>query len=503
MTPPLASDSGKRPGSDSDWLLWTVLASHYFTWLKFLPNSFWLDECGTVWLIQGGFSDLSRRSLLLLHTPLFGAIAASAAAIGGVSEMALRVPSWIAAGLAIFLFYRLAEEVLEPESAQAALCIFACWPIVSYAAVDARPYAFAMASICGTYLYFLRSIRSGRSRDFALFCFFAALLVHLHLLFIYALSVPVLFLVLFDRPALRLYAKKWVIAGAVIAILVVPLTNYYLAMLTWGSRYSFSPMPSFQDLLSKFAPIRPLLFFLVAAILLAPLVTRVRSRLTPFDRLGLTFALLAATFPLFMLFVVSRFSEARLYVPRYLMPAAPGLALFWGWIIGRIDPAPIRYWIGVGGMGLILAAQWAIGNWHHERDDWRGALQRAAVLSNTDEQALVLYSGFVESGSLDSLRSKDQLSFILSPLAAYPARTPHVVALPLDTDEESKSYWDGAFRDTVQDRRGFTVILRAELYYGRWHDYLTPYARARGFRLAHREEFGEEPFMILLHFVRD
>lgn len=493
--------SGK-PNRIFAWLSWFLIACHYLTWLKFLPDSFWLDECGTAWIAQGAFGELPRRTLLLLHTPLFGTIASAAAAIGGIDEVALRLPSWIAIGIAIYLFSRLADELLEPDTARFALAVFTVWPIVAYSAADARPYSFALAALCGCYLFFLRAARSGRNRDFAGFCLCAATLVHLHLLFVYVLGIPVAFLLIFDMPAARLHRTKWLLSAFAVLLLLAPLAMHYFVMFTWGSRYSFSPMPTWSALLAMLVPARPMLFFLISTILCAGFILRIKLKFSQRDRFSLAFSLLAALFPILLFFAISRLTESRLFVPRYMIPAVPGLALFWGWVFGRLEPVAVRCYIGIGTLAMILFAQWMIGNWHHENDDWRGALNRAAELTSKDDNALVLYTAYVESASLESLSKPDHRAYILSPLAAYPAKTNHIVALPLKTDLASQAYWDAEFQRTVQSCNSFTVVLRAYFYQEWWRDYLIRYANEHGYRLANKEKFGQEPHMLLLHFVR-
>lgn len=478
-----------------------VLLAHFTTWLKYFPDSFWLDECGTVWIVQGGFADLYRRILLLLHTPLFAAIAATTAAIGGSGEISLRTPAWLAIGLALYLFWKLASELLEPATALAAVAVFAVWPSISYAAVDARPYAFVMAALCAFYLCFFRAIRLGRARHFALCAITAATVIHLHLLFAYFLAVPVLFLLLSPQ-ALYQHRNRWMLTLLGVFILVAPLAPFYRIMFTWGARYSFAPVPPWDAIPAILSPSRPLAFFLIVTVFCAPFIHRIRLRLTPPDRTILTFSLIASLFPVLLLFAISRVTDARLYVPRYLSPATPGLAIFWAWLIGRIDPPRVRQAIAVCTLLLILFAQWKIGNWHHERDDWRGALARASELTPNSEVPLVIYSAFVESASLDSLRNPEHVSYILSPLAAYPPAATTIIPLPLQTDDASKDFWTGEFEKSVRPAPAFNVILRAEVQYRWWRDYLIQFAASHNFRLTLEESFGQDPCMLLLRFTR-
>ncbi len=273
----------QKPNRVFAWLSWLLIACHYLTWLKFLPGSFWLDECGTAWIAQGSLSEVPQRTLLLLHAPLFGAIATVAAAIGGINEVALRLPSWIAVGISIYVFSRVADELLEPDTARISLAIFTVWPIVSYSAADARPYSFALAALCGCYLFFLRALRSDQNREYAGFCLCAATLVHLHLLFVYVMVIPIAFLLVFNLPSAGLHRKKWLLSAISVLILLSPLAMHYRVMFTRGSSYSFSPIPAWSSLQSMLLPARPMLFFLISTVLCAGFILRIKLNFSQRD----------------------------------------------------------------------------------------------------------------------------------------------------------------------------------------------------------------------------
>lgn len=488
----------------SQWLtglFWMTVGGHYLTWLKFISSSFWLDECGTVWIVQGGFQDLFRRTSLLLHAPLFGAIAALSA-LGGVSEVALRIPSWIAVGISILCFAKVSRELFDEPTSHAATAVFVVWPIVGYAAADARPYAFVLAALCASHLFFLRAIRRGVFRDFLFFSVSVAITVHLHLLFVYVLVIPFIFLICFARQSLRSDMAKWITSGAIIALALVPLISYYRVMFMWGSRYSFVTTPTMVDLATFLIPGRPLVFFLFAVILSTALGLRLNFKITNGDRYSLAFALIAGLIPVLLLFAVSRFTETKLFLPRYVVSSIPGFALFWGWIIGRIDPPRVRRFIPIFTLCAMMLVQWTVGDWNHERDDWRGAIARAAELRVSKNDSLVIYSTFVESASLDKLQDAEHRSYLLAPLAAYPPATSNIIALPFEPTEAAKSYWESEFRRGISAREEFTVILRGGFFHDLWRDYLTQYSIAHGFRLANRELFGASPNTELLHFLR-
>jgi hypothetical protein len=184
------------------------------------------------------------------------------------------------------------------------------------------------------------------------------------------------------------------------------------------------------------------------------------------------------------------------------MPAIPGIALLWGWLIGRLTPAAIPRYISLSALLLTLSTQLYIGNWDHERDDWRGALTRAAALSDDRDTPLALYSGFMESASLASLQSPQHRDFLLAPVAAYPVPTKNIVAIPLLLDSPSQNYWEREFKTSILGHNSFHVVLRGEFSHREWTQYIVAHGRRNGYRLERFEEYGRLKSTRFLRFVR-
>ncbi|MCX6612336.1 MAG: glycosyltransferase family 39 protein [Acidobacteria bacterium] len=481
---------------------WILVAANLVVWLKYLPDSFWLDECGTRWLIEGGFSDLIRRSLLLLHGPLFASIMAATALIGGTSELAMRLPSWIAIGVSFYFFYLLSSDLLKPDAARTALAFFTLWPIVSMAAVDARPYSFAMAALCGSLVCFLRANRDGRCLHFAGFCFGLVCLVYLQLLFIYVLAIPVLYLIFAGRDSLSKHRYSWLVSAITILLALLPLAYHYKVMFSWGSSYSWAPRPDFDAVLAAIAPLKIVYLFAVSAIVCAIGVRGIKLALTGEDKHSLMFCMVLILFPVLFLFGVSQFTATRIFSTRYLMPATPGLALLWAWLLGRIEPGHICLKISIGALALSLLAHTAFDSGHQSIEDWRGTLTRANQMEKDSDGVLVLYSAFVESASLSVLKNPDQRAFLLAPLVAYPIRHKDVVVLPMEPRDAARDYSEEELRAKVWKRDRFTVVLRQNAHHAAWQKFLLTEAHQRGYLLANEELFRAEIPILLLHFNR-
>ena len=85
-------------------------------WILPLASSLSLDELGTAWASGGGFGEILARARLFPQSVPYVAIVWLARAVGGSSELALRLPSLAAAGLAVYWLYRLGRDLFDRET---------------------------------------------------------------------------------------------------------------------------------------------------------------------------------------------------------------------------------------------------------------------------------------------------------------------------------------------------------------------------------------------------
>jgi mannosyltransferase len=124
-------------------------------WFIAIRTPLRLDEMGSFWVIKEGFSRiLSRQGGLSF--PAYSYILWLSTKIIGTSEIALRAPSVLAMLGAVYLLYRIARELFEPDIAVIASAIFCLHPVIIFASIDARPYAFAALMTNAAILILLR-----------------------------------------------------------------------------------------------------------------------------------------------------------------------------------------------------------------------------------------------------------------------------------------------------------------------------------------------------------
>src|SRR6202012_4561829 len=101
----------------------------------------------------------------------------------GAGEFMLRTSSVLPMLAAVYLLYRAARELFERDVAIIAAIVFCLHPIIIFAAIDVRPYAFAALAINATILVLVRLRHNDSNWLAALFGLLSASIVELQLLF--------------------------------------------------------------------------------------------------------------------------------------------------------------------------------------------------------------------------------------------------------------------------------------------------------------------------------
>ena len=105
-----------------------------------------------IWERQG-LSSPSYAYILWMTNRLFGS-----------NEVVLRMPSVLAMLAATYVLYLIAREFFSSDIAAIVAVVFCQHPTVAFAAVDARPYAFAVLVVNCTILSFLRFLKTNSTR---------------------------------------------------------------------------------------------------------------------------------------------------------------------------------------------------------------------------------------------------------------------------------------------------------------------------------------------------
>jgi mannosyltransferase len=377
-----------------------------------IASSLWLDETATFWVVKDGLREAAARSwawsgqsVLYYSTAWLGKFLAPTLGL----EVALRLPSLIAMAVAVWLVYRLGRRLAGRDVGAVAALAFICLPDVAFAAIDARPYALAVALLLGSTLFLVRWVDEGRAVDAVLYVATAALVVYAHYLFALAL-VPH---AVYAARRIRMLVLLWCGAGA----LCLPLAGQVLHFYKTRSTHSFATVPTAGMYFATIAP--PVL---AGAVLLALVLRRRKSEVAPLPW-KFVFAWLLA--PATLLFGLSLFTDVKLFVPRYLLGCAPAAAILAAWAIVRCSAVRIPAAAMLIALGLHV---WQAGPNH--REDWRTPMRALAAEAKPGDEVLVT-TGFIEG---EGPRMTDPLlrDVLFSPQIAYPI--PSFAGLPYRFD---------------------------------------------------------------------
>jgi Dolichyl-phosphate-mannose-protein mannosyltransferase len=165
------------------------LAMCVSTWFVAIRAPLWLDEPVSFFLIKGGFAGIMSRQVWS-DAPTYSYLLLLWTKVMGTSEITLRISSILLMVGAVYLLYCLARKLFERDIALIATIIFCLHPIIVFASIDVRPYAFAALAINSSVLALVSLRHNDSNWVGALFGLTVACIVQFQLLF--AVILPAL-----------------------------------------------------------------------------------------------------------------------------------------------------------------------------------------------------------------------------------------------------------------------------------------------------------------------
>jgi mannosyltransferase len=465
---------------------WAVL----MLWVLPIRSSFWLDETGTYWIIKDGLANTFARAIDWSgQSPLYYLVAWLAHLAGGPTEVILRLPSLIATIGAAWLLYKLAERLFDAETATFAVLVFACSDRVAFAAADARPYALALFLLTASMWMLVRWFDSGRLLYAAGYVLLAALTIYAHVFLAIALAGPAIYAWRRSRCGGVVKSAALLTAWIAAGLLSLPIIPQLLVLFRNRSIHSFAGAPNVAEFLGAIAP--PLLAAPVALGLLIgwlssarPSMERAKRIMAPKESVILSVGW--GLVPLTTLYLFSVLTRNDLFVPRWYVSAAPGLALLFGWCIRAAATRRARAFAAAV---LAICASLSFGNLQHGDEDWGGAMAKVRTLTAAGETPVLMASGFLEAAGPDALDMPNAREFLFAPLALYPAGG-RVIRLPIRLDEKSVPYLETIVTNDLQHRMRFVLVCEWEqrVTYELW---LRGRLASQGFRSESQGNFGD------------
>jgi hypothetical protein len=415
-----------------------ALALSISTWFIAVRAPLWLDETCSYWQIVAGFSKIMSRQIVFF--PAYSYILWFSTKIIGSSEIALRVPSILAMFGAVYLLYLAARELFDRDVSLIATIIFCLHPIVVFAAIDVRSYAFAALATNVSILIVFRLRHNDSNWLAALFGLSAAWIVWFHYLF--ATILPALVLCFFvikagDRKTLW---RQFGVAMVAFALAFLPVIPRLLYLFRTSGSHVFETAPSVMAPPWTLAPGEPWVVVGLIAFAMAALAavggTRF-SRKIHLEGWHILLCLSLALIPLLILYGVSVATSLHVFSHRYRLIAVPGISLCWAKLFSVIRPRAARSVLCLGLVAVTAYLSYNSPSSGQHLYSWKYALQAVEMSASTDKAPVLICSDLPEADyetmPLDSAKE----SSLFAPLSYYRLSVP-VVPLPRALNDEAR-----------------------------------------------------------------
>jgi len=417
------------PAKRRDWradkpraiaLIVSLLALGVLVRLFGITRSLWLDEFGTLWVVESGLHETFRRALTFQgQSPFYYAIAWFSIHSFGESELALRLPS-VVASAATAAITAATAQLIGPRGAAAftAIAVWLSFAVVQ-ASVNARPYALAMFATAAMLYGFTRAAIRGDTLSRVIFVAGTVALIWSH--YVLSLAVPGLALgyVLLPDLRVRYPMRSFTLDFAVVAALTSLTFPQVIDLWHRRSGLSWIQEPQHGAILGLVAP------FLVGAL-------GARTENLDQTRRSLRTALWIGVVVQIGFVEFAALSGLTLVASRYLSVIVIPVAILGGTAVARLPrrerAAPVVCFVGLTayayGSAFITVGTFSGAG----PEDWRRTVAAMRKAAGDDRETLVLYrSGFVEQDAAPAvLKDVDR-----APLRSPGQSTPNWTVVPL------------------------------------------------------------------------
>jgi mannosyltransferase len=355
----------------------------------------------SLWIDEGHTWQYAHEPLGTMLSTVFGSTNAVEATyyavlhfwigIAGDSEVALRFPSALAMAIAVWAASKTAGEGAGSRAAAIAGSVLIALPGVTRYAQEARPYAFAVAAVAVSTWMLFRGLTRNERRWWVGYAVSMVVVGYFHLLSLLVVPGQLIAVLLIGRGRWKSFAAA--VGAAFLAVLPVALLGYMQR-----GQIDWIPLAQFDYLWTQASVLTGSLA-VTAGVAVAVVVGRGDRRLMA---LGLPTALAAPV----LLWALGLFTH--LYLARYLLGAAPGVAILVAAALTGIGRARVLL-LAVILLALVWPQQVAVRGPAAHNQDYRAA----AALVATDCSARISYDGM----------SRDSMVYYLRQTSCAPSET--------------------------------------------------------------------------------
>jgi len=162
--------------------------------------------------------------------------------------------------------------------------------------------------------------------------------------------------------------------------------------------------------------------------------------------------------PIFFLFAMTALTPTNVFVTRYRLIAIPGIALWWGWLISRIDSRLLRVLFCVAVVLTATYKKLSSPDAKLHFYSWKYAIELAEKNAAPDNATVLMCSDFPSADYFPMPTGeavKD--SGFFTPLSYYKLTVP-VVGLPRGLNDEAKRVSSDFVRQAAERHERFLVL---------------------------------------------
>jgi hypothetical protein len=296
------------------------------------------------------------------------------------------------------------------------------------------------------------------------YCILASLSVDIQFLFVTTLPVHLIYALFRSQAEKRISIKALSAVTVLMGLLLTPWALFMRFLFKTSSSHSFAGTPTITDLLALLAP--PVAVGSILTVLfLAYLANQHLNFSVPqIERASLVLLATLALAPLAILYGISVMTSVKVFIPRYTLPSAAGLALIAGWTLSGISPARLR----LAAVGAVVLATFmsAPGIQFAHGGDWRAATAKVRSIVGSSNTLVLVRSDFPESEPFDWLNNEIRRSYLFAPLTVYPIGGV-VLGLPVHLNAESIAYLNEVM-PRLEQSDSFVFVNMGDSSYENW-----------------------------------
>ena len=425
-----------------------------------------LDETGSYWQISAGISKIWARQFMFPSCLAYSYILWLWTKLAGMSEIALRIPSILAALAAVYVLYLSAREMFDRETALIAAVLLSLHPAFLFASIDIRPYAFEVLMINVAIFILIRLRHNNSNRLAVLFGVSAACIVWFQYLFAVILPMLALCFLAFKMEDRKSMWRQFGIAFAAFTVAIIPTIPGFLFLLRTRQTHVFDTVPGLGDLVMTLAPglLLPTFFCVsLLSLLVSSISTRRGDSRSHFKGWQILLCVTLGVIPVLILYSVSLGTPIHVFAERYRLVSVTGITLCWAMILARFRPRKMRLLFCISLVAFSSLIRLNSPSSRKHEVPWKHAMEFVEQNASVDKAPVLICSAYIESDFTVMPLEGAKASPLFAPLSYYQLSVP-VVPLPRDLNDEAIKVGSIFVEQARQKRERFLAVELLQHY---------------------------------------